>query len=39
VLEGIEIASRAIDSGAARDALARFAATSRRMGAAEAATA
>jgi anthranilate phosphoribosyltransferase len=39
VKEGVAVATRAIDSGAARDALARFAATSQRIGAAEAATA
>lgn len=39
VKEGVAVASRAIDSGAARDALARFAATSQRIGAAEATTA
>jgi anthranilate phosphoribosyltransferase len=39
VKDGIAVASRAIDSGAARDALARFAKTSQRIGAAEAATA
>jgi anthranilate phosphoribosyltransferase len=39
VKDGVDIASRAMDSGAARDTLARFAATSQRIGAAEAATA
>ena len=39
VREGVAVASRAIDGGAARDTLARFAATSQRIGAAEAATA
>jgi anthranilate phosphoribosyltransferase len=38
VRDGVAVASRAIDDGAARDALARFAATSQRIGAAEAAT-
>ncbi len=37
--DGVAIASRAIDEGAARDTLARFAATSQRIGATEAATA
>ncbi len=39
VKDGVAIASRAIDEGAARDALARFATTSQRIGATEAATA
>jgi anthranilate phosphoribosyltransferase len=39
VKDGVAVASRAIDGGAARDVLARFAATSQRIGAAEAATA
>jgi len=39
VKEGVAVATRAIDGGAARDALARFAATSQRIGAAEAARA
>jgi anthranilate phosphoribosyltransferase len=39
VKEGVAVATRAIDGGAARDTLARFAATSQRIGAAEAATA
>jgi anthranilate phosphoribosyltransferase len=39
VEDGVGLASRAMDSGAARDVLARFAATSQRIGAAEAATA
>ncbi len=39
VNEGVAVAARAIDSGAARDALARFAAASQRIGAAEAARA
>jgi len=39
VREGIDIAARAIDSGAARNALALFAATSQLAGSAEAATA
>src|SRR5881409_1385028 len=39
VKEGVAIVTRAIDGGAARDALARFAATSQRIGAAEGARA
>ena len=39
VKEGVAVAARAIDGGAARDTLARFAATSQRIGAAEAARA
>ena len=39
VKEGVAVATRAIDGGAARDALARFAAASQRIGAAEAARA
>ena len=39
VNEGVAVAARAIDGGAARDALARFAAASQRIGAAEAARA
>jgi hypothetical protein len=39
VKDAVDVASRAMDSGAARDVLARFAATSQRIGAAEAATA
>jgi anthranilate phosphoribosyltransferase len=39
VREGVDIAARAIDRGAARETLARFAAASQRIGAAEAATA
>ena len=39
VEEGVAVATRAIDDGAARDALARFAAASQRIGAAEAARA
>lgn len=39
VKDGVAIAARAMDSGAARDTLARFAATSQQIGAAEAATA
>lgn len=37
--DGVGLATRAIDGGAARDALVRFAATSQRLAAAEAATA
>ena len=39
VREGLDVASRAIDSGKAREALVRFAATSQLIGAAEATTA
>ncbi len=39
IREGIDAAARTIDSGRARNALARLAATSQRLGAAEAATA
>jgi anthranilate phosphoribosyltransferase len=39
VKDGVAVATRAIDGGAARDTLARFAATSQRIGATEAATA
>jgi anthranilate phosphoribosyltransferase len=39
VKDAVDVASRAMDSGAARDVLARFAATSQRIGAAEATTA
>jgi anthranilate phosphoribosyltransferase len=37
VREGVDVAARAIDSGAARTALVRFAAKSQLIGAAEAA--
>jgi len=37
--EGVTVAAKAIDSGAARDRLEQFVATSQRLGAAEAATA
>jgi anthranilate phosphoribosyltransferase len=39
VREGLDVASRAIDSGKAREALVRFAAKSQLIGAAEATTA
>jgi anthranilate phosphoribosyltransferase len=39
VKDGVAVATRAIDGGAARDTLARFAATSQRIGVTEAATA